>query len=173
MALWQEQMSLILMPSSFTQSYFKFDRFVSESRKLPHVKESPLCSSLLLGKTNQDGIYSLKHFKYNYLKLSAWRLERWKLRTLAALPEDPSTHPVVHNSSPRGFAAFFRQRQAMPTRNPWTYKQMPIHVKYYSKKCKNLSIGNKVAQARKDSSVGKLPGLANMMFVFYSQNLCK
>lgn len=101
--------------------------------------------------------------------------ETAQLRALAALPEDlgltPSTHPVVYNSSPRGFAAFFQQRQAMPTCDPWTYKQMPIHVKYYSKKCKNLSIGNKIAQTRKDSSVGELPGLTKMMFVFYFQNL--
>lgn len=97
---------------------------MSESRKFPHVKESPLCSSLLLGKTNQDDIYSLKHVKYNYLKLLVWGAGEMAplLSALAALPEDlgltPSTQLVAHNSSPRGSAAFFRQWQAMPTRDP-------------------------------------------------------
>lgn len=44
------------------------------------------------------------------------------LSALAALPEDlgltPSAQPVAHNSSRRGSAAFFRQRQAMPTHDP-------------------------------------------------------
>lgn len=73
---------------------------------------------------NQDDIYSLKHVKYNYLKLLVWGAGETAppLSALAALPEDlgltPSTQPVAHNSSPRGSAAFFQQRQAMPTCDP-------------------------------------------------------
>ena len=49
------------------------------SQEGSHVKEFSLCSSLLLGKVNQDNICSLKYLKFlnTYLKFSVWGLETW------------------------------------------------------------------------------------------------